>query len=227
MTPRRGRWARGAGGVARLAALALGAAAAVLAAAALRGGGLRVNPSASLPRGLYRLAPAGGPPRRGDLVLACPPAGLAALARRRGYLPAGRCPGRVQPLGKLVLAAAGDVLEVSAGGLRLNGLALPATAPLAADARSRPLPRWASGRYRVRPREVWLVASHPRSLDSRYFGPVDAAQVLGRLTPLATAGGADPAPLAALLRGAAPRGWPAGGRPEPPRACRGAVPGTE
>ncbi|HVT59504.1 MAG TPA: conjugative transfer signal peptidase TraF [Thermoanaerobaculia bacterium] len=182
----------------RVAAAILAAGAAAATALGLRA--LRVNTSPSLPRGLYRLEHSAGTLHPGVLVLACPPPAVARLARARGYLPAGRCPGGVQPLGKLVLAAAGDLVDLAPGGLRLNGEPLPATASRVLDSRSRRLPRYPSGRYRVAAGELWLIAPHPRSLDSRTFGPVAEAQVLGVLTPLATLTGADPAPLAARLR---------------------------
>ncbi|HVT18576.1 MAG TPA: conjugative transfer signal peptidase TraF [Thermoanaerobaculia bacterium] len=177
------------------------ATAAGLCLAALGAPGLRLELSASLRRGLYRLDPLAGTALvPGKLVAACPPPSLAALARARGYLRAGLCPGGVKPLGKLVLAAAGDLVELAPAGLRLNGQALPATAQLTSDSRGRPLPHYPAGCYRVLPGEVWLISPHPRSLDSRTFGPLPASQVLGVLTPLLTATGADPRPLAALLR---------------------------
>lgn len=165
----------------------------------LRPGRLCFNSSASLPRGLYLLGDGGGA-RPGDLVLACPPAGFGRLAVARGYLGRGGCPGGSRPLGKLLLAVAGDRLEVGAGAVALDGRRLAGTATLAADLEGRPLPRVAAGARRVADGEVWLVAAHPRSLDSRYFGPIAVAEVLGRLVPLLTAGGADAGGLAGEIR---------------------------
>ena len=181
--------------LASLGCLAAGAIA--LAAPAVR---LRLNLSPSLPRGLYRLLPAGAL-APGQLVLACPPADFARLARARGYLPPGPCPGGSQPLGKLLLAVAGDRLHVAPGGITLDGIVLPSTASAATDRAGRPLPHWA-GSHRVAPGTLWLISPHPRSLDSRYFGPVASARILGRLQPLATATGADPLPLAVAIRNA-------------------------
>jgi type IV secretory pathway protease TraF len=83
---------------------------------------LRVNLSASLPRGLYRLDPACGRAALspGDFVLACPPAAFARLASARGYLPPGPCPGGTQPLGKLVLALPSDRLDLGPAGIALD-----------------------------------------------------------------------------------------------------------
>jgi conjugative transfer signal peptidase TraF len=160
---------------------------------------LRVNFSASLPWGLYRLD-AGAGARPGDLVLACPPAGFARFAVARHYLLRGSCPGGSRALGKLLLAVAGDRLEVERRGIALAGRPLPGTAALATDGDGRPLPRLAPGARRVGAGEVWLVAAHPRSLDSRYFGPIGVSQLRGRLVPLLVGGGADPAGLAAAIR---------------------------
>jgi conjugative transfer signal peptidase TraF len=162
-------------------------------------GRLWFNSSASLPRGLYVLGDGGGA-RPGDLVLACPPAAFARLALARGYLRRGGCPGGSRPLGKVLLAVAGDRVEVDAGAVAVDGRRLPGTASAAADLAGRVLPRVAAGARRVAVGEVWLVSPHPRSIDSRYFGPVGSSQVLGRLVPVLTAGGADPGGLAEEIR---------------------------
>jgi conjugative transfer signal peptidase TraF len=178
-------------------------------------GRLCFNSSPSLPLGLYLLGDAGRA-RPGDLVLACPPPAFGRLAVARGYLRRGGCPGGSRPLGKLLLAVAGDRLEVGAGAVALDGRRLPGTASLAADLDGRPLPRVAAGARRVADGEVWLVSPHRRSLDSRYFGPIGAAQVLGRLVPLLTAGGADAGGLAGEIRGARAGGHKGGRLPTAP-----------
>ena len=160
---------------------------------------LRFNLSPCVPRGVYYLA-SGEPVRAGQLVLACPPAGAAELALRRHYLRPGSCPGGTKPIGKLVAALSGDRLEVALAGIKVNGRLLSSTATRAVDSRGRPLPGQPAGERRVAPGEVWLLSAHPRSFDSRYFGPVGAAQVLGAMTPLITAGGVDPTTLAAEIR---------------------------
>jgi conjugative transfer signal peptidase TraF len=194
------RWLRWLGGLAVMAVLAGWGLGWSMGWGPGRGPGrVWFNSSASLPRGLYLLDDAGGA-RPGDLVLACPPAAFARLALARGYLRRGGCPGGSRPLGKVLLAVAGDRLEVGAGAVALDGRRLPGTASAAADGEGRPLPRAVAGARRVGEGEVWLVSPHPRSVDSRYFGPIGAGQVLGRLVPLLTAGGADPGGLAGEIR---------------------------
>jgi conjugative transfer signal peptidase TraF len=155
-----------------------------------------------LPRGVYRLDRLGdaGAVRPGDLVLACAPAGFARLALARHYFGSGRCPGGTKPIGKLVLAVAGDRLDLEPGGITVNGRALRATGTLGSDSEGRVLPHAGAGERRVAAGQVWLVAPHRSSLDSRYFGPVAVSQVLGQLTPVVVGGGADPEALAAEIR---------------------------
>lgn len=168
----------------------VGVAGTLLGAAALVSVG-RFNGSASLPRGLYLEIPRGWlrrAPARGDLVVFCAPAAAGELARRRGYLGSGPCgagaAGGAAALGKVVLAAGGDEVAFAVAGLAVNGRAVAASRPLPRDAAGRPLAHYPFGRWRVAPGEVWLFAPyHPRSYDSRYFGPVAVAAVRGWLIP--------------------------------------------
>ncbi len=168
-------------------------------ALAWQGTHLRFNLSPCVPRGVYYLT-SGEAPRAGRLVLACPPARAAELALRRHYLLAGSCPGGTKPIGKLVAALAGDRVELAVAGIVVNGRALPSTASLAVDSAGRPLPRQPVGERRVAAGEVWVLSAHAHSFDSRYFGPIGAAQVLGTMTPLIVGGGVDPATLAGQIR---------------------------
>src|SRR5690348_11800545 len=102
-------------------------------------GHYRVNVSGSLPIGLYRVVEPSL--ARGALVLACLPASVARMARERGYVHRGACPGSSAPIGKFVLAIAGDTVDVSGHGLAANGRLVTGTKPLAYDSRDRRLPR--------------------------------------------------------------------------------------
>ena len=147
--------------------------------------GLRVNLSASMPVGLYRIT--SGPPAKGVTVLACLPEHVAVFARTRGYVPSGRCPGAAAPIGKVVLAMPGDSVEVNNSGLIVNGRPVQNTKPLAVDGAGRPIPRFPDGTYVVAGGEVWLYSPYSkRSFDSRYFGPLTLTSVLDRVLPLWT-----------------------------------------
>jgi conjugative transfer signal peptidase TraF len=143
--------------------------------------GLRLNLSPSLPLGVYIVTAAG------KLVEFCPSEPFASMAITRGYRARGTCPDGGAPLLKPVVAAPGDVVDVSAAGIAVNNIRVPNTAPLAVDSASRPLAHWPFGRYVVAPGTSWVASSyHPRSFDSRYFGPLSTEAVRHRLKALLT-----------------------------------------
>jgi conjugative transfer signal peptidase TraF len=145
--------------------------------------GVRINTSPSLPMGLYITTPDAD----ANLVEFCPVEPFATLSIVRGYRDPGACRDGAAPLLKPVIASAGDVVEVSARGISVNGALLPNTAPLTRDTKGRHLEAWPSGRYVVDPGTIWVVSSyHPRSFDSRYFGPLSTAAIRHRLKPFLT-----------------------------------------
>ena len=147
--------------------------------------GLRINTSPSLPVGLY--VTTADP--NASLVEFCPAEPYAQLAIVRGYRSAGNCPDGAAPLLKPVVAKSGDVVDVSQAGIVVNGKRIPNTAPVGADTRGRQLVPWPSGRYLVKPGDIWVASSfNRRSFDSRYFGPVPTIAIRDRLRPLITGG---------------------------------------
>jgi conjugative transfer signal peptidase TraF len=138
--------------------------------------GLRVNATASMPRGVYRLAP--GVPERGDLVSVCLEEGdFASLALDRGYLRSGSCPNGLEPLLKRVAGMPGDRLELSQDGIAINGRVWPQSRTISWDGHDRPMPDAKSLKSRTIPDGLVLVLSdrHPGGFDSRYFGLVSIA----------------------------------------------------
>jgi conjugative transfer signal peptidase TraF len=145
--------------------------------------GLRINSSPSLPIGLY-LTSTGD---RANLVEFCPAEPFSSLAIERGYRDPGDCRDGAAPLLKPVVAKSGDVVDYSVRGISVNGNLLSNTAPIPVDTRGRALTPWAFGRYVVQPGTVWVASSfHPRSFDSRYFGPVPASAIRDHVQPLLT-----------------------------------------
>jgi len=118
--------------------------------------GLRINLTPSLPKGFYLLCP--GTPGRGDLAAFCLEGDFAELARQRGYLQAGSCPSGLRPLLKKVAGLPGDVIP--------GDLAVRST-----DSQGRPMPSILSSGV-VPPGMALMLAEHPGSFDSRYFGLV-------------------------------------------------------
>lgn len=152
--------------------------------------GIRVNDTASMPQGLWRVRAADAPLRRGDIVTVClPDTKMIRLAAARGYLPAGLCGGGYEPVVKPVAAIPGDRVAVTPRGIAVDGRPVPHTVQLTKDSAGRPLYGVALGVYVVRPGRMWLLSGHDRrSFDSRYFGPVPMANVRDVARPLWVSG---------------------------------------
>ena len=152
--------------------------------------GLRLNLTPSLPRGVYLLR--SGVPVKGDLVAACLPHEAASLGRERGYLGPGHCPAGAAPVLKFAATIAGDVVAVGAD-IKVNGKHLQPAPPLE-DRAGRPLEIFPAGHYELAAGELWLYSPSTRSWDSRFFGPVQAENVLGVVRPICTWDGAETFP---------------------------------
>lgn len=140
--------------------------------------------SSSMPRGFFLLLRPPGQPRP-RLVLLCLPPELAELGRARGYLGLGTCPGGAAAVVKPVVAVGGDRVSIGPEGVRVNGVLLPRSAPLARDREGRPLTvRW-RGPAVLPPGSVLVVSTFTeRSWDGRYWGPLPALSVRARAVPL-------------------------------------------
>jgi conjugative transfer signal peptidase TraF len=127
------------------------------------------NASPSVPVGLYFVTQAS--PGVGDLaVLRLPPV-VAAFAARRGYLPTSAY------LLKPIVAVAGDLVCRFGEQIFVRGRF--AAIAKAADDDGNVMPAWQGCRV-LQTGEVFVLADHPASFDSRYFGPLDIASVMGR-----------------------------------------------
>ena len=128
------------------------------------------NASASAPLGLYLIEP-DAPLELGDMVAARAPSGARQLAAMRGYLPSG------VPLVKRIAAMEGS--RVCAPGARIAVDGRTVARRRKRDAHGRPMPWW-TGCRRLRSGEVLLLNRARASFDSRYFGPVEQAEILGK-----------------------------------------------
>jgi len=153
---------------------------------AMAAAGLRVNATPSMPIGVWRIDSATAPAARGDIVVVCLPALPGARQGfRRGYLGAGLCPDKREPLVKPIAAVDGDLVTISEAGIAVNGHLMPHIEALEVDDAGRRLRFMPDGAYRVEPGQVWLLSGHDsRSFDSRYFGPVPVAAIRGRAQPV-------------------------------------------
>jgi len=137
------------------------------------------NVSGSLPVGLYRLEPTRAV-AAGDLVAYRPKPEWSRAFAARGYLPDG------VPLLKPIAAVAPSV--VCREGLLITIDGASAAMALEKDRAGRSLPRWTGCRV-LAPQAVFLLAPDvPDALDSRYFGPVDRRDLIGRIAPIRTRG---------------------------------------
>ena len=156
----------------------------VLLLAAGWGMGLRVNLTPSYPLGLWRIRALDRGVDVGDRIFICPP--LTAKfeqAFERGYLRPGLCPGWRSPLIKTVVALPGQRIEVGTS-VTIDGRPLPKSQLQPADGAGRPLSPFPGG---IVPAGFVIVHSPFRgSYDSRYFGPIPTAGVLGLALPVWT-----------------------------------------
>ena len=107
--------------------------------------GLRVNLTPSYPLGLWRIEPLAHDPGVGDRIFICPPPDPAfELARDRGYLGHGLCPGWFSPLIKTVVAVAGQRVVVD-GDIAVGGVHLPHSSVRPTDGAGRALAPFAGG----------------------------------------------------------------------------------
>ncbi|MCA1408831.1 conjugative transfer signal peptidase TraF [Ensifer sp. IC3342] len=140
-------------------------------------GGYRVNLTPSEPLGLWRVVRLDRPAAVGDLVFICPPQTTAIReARARGYLRPGLCPAGVAPLIKSVVAVAGRRVDVGTS-VSVNGRLVPSSTLAQRDAWGRQMTPFSGG---IVPADyVFLHSAFAGSYDSRYFGPIPAAGILG------------------------------------------------
>lgn len=146
-------------------------------------GGLRFNLTPSEPLGLWRVVSLDRPAAVGDLVFVCPPQAIAAFGLERGYFRWGSCPSGVAPLIKTVAATTGAHIVIG-DEVEIDGAPLLHSRLSSRDGAGRPLVPWSGG---VVP-AGWIFLHSPfaGSYDSRYFGPVPEAGLLGLARPLLT-----------------------------------------
>jgi conjugative transfer signal peptidase TraF len=139
--------------------------------------GLRVNTTPSEPLGLWRIAPIDRPVAIGDLVFICMPnSAVQREGMSRGYLHRGLCPSGTAPLIKKVAAIAGQQITIDRS-VSIDGVPLHNSRLVDRDGLGRSIRPFSGGMV---PRgQVFLHSAFPGSWDSRYFGPVPTAGILG------------------------------------------------
>ena len=171
------RWERVAIPLAILAGVAL-------ASNLLWWSGWRINLTESEPLGFYRLFPVEPTTaiRPGERIEFCPPPSVTP-ARFPFYMK-GDCPGGGMPMFKQVVGVPGDRITVTLQGVTINGRALSYSGQLT---RSGTWP-WLRlphqlGTFTLGPDQYWVYGSGAKpalaaqSFDSRYWGPVERAEI--------------------------------------------------
>lgn len=126
------------------------------------------NASRSVPMGWYLVSKR--QPNFGEIAVIRPPEWIEIYASARGYLPL------QTPLLKPVRAIKGSFVCRFGRYVFINGNLVAKAKYL--DTKHRMLPVW-KGCRTLKSDEVFVVGQHRDSFDSRYFGPVNRAQVLG------------------------------------------------
>lgn len=138
------------------------------------------NPSDSVARGWYLIEPTSDTTvlRPGRIVLARLPVSVAAFAAQHGYLPEG------VPILKRVGAVEPQSVCVQDRMVLIDGTVVATVRTH--DGARRLMPLWLSCRPLAHGELFLLSSTNPASFDSRYFGPINAASVLGVAYPLWT-----------------------------------------
>lgn len=171
--------------ITRLSPLLWVASAFLIVAATAYFTGIRFTLTPSIPMGFYLYTDA--EPTIGRLATFCPPEDAAQFALERGYLHRGPCPGGVEPLGKYVLAAPGDRIAIEPKGISVNGTPIDSSAVYYRDRIGRELPHYPFGEHVIGPDSLFMFSTHhPRSYDSRYFGPIPKSSIISTARPLWT-----------------------------------------
>ncbi len=147
--------------------------------------GARINTTKSIPIGLYWATCA--KPSKGSYVMFCPPPERAAfdVAKDRGYITAGPCPGGYGYMMKRILAVKGDAVRSCEQGVFINGALLALSKPLSSDLSGRALPQYRTDNHTLAADEVLLMSDvSATSFDGRYFGPVPVAQIRSVIKPV-------------------------------------------
>lgn len=147
--------------------------------------GARINTTRSIPIGLYWTSDTEA--GKGAYVRFCPPdIDAMAMARQRGYISAGFCPGDYGYIMKRISAVDGDTVTIDSRGVAVNGRLLPFSRPRAIDAAGRPLPELQAS-YTLQADQMLLMSDVSNtSFDARYYGPVNRAQIEAVIKPVIT-----------------------------------------
>jgi len=125
---------------------------------------LAINPTDSLPRGLYMRVDA--------------PIAVGAIVEfKTPEIVRANVAGHFEYLLKPIVAAPGDRVDTTSDEVVINGIAVANSTIMTTDSRGRSVPQWRENRI-LGPDELFVLSTRiPNSVDSRYFGPIHRRQV--------------------------------------------------
>jgi len=146
--------------------------------------GIKVNMSASIPKGIY--IKSRKTMEKGDFVIFCPPNnGIFEMALERHYLPRGYCSIGSAFLFKQIAGEEGDEITSNRQGVIVNKVRLPLSKPFTQDALGMKLPHFIAENYKLKKTELLLMSvQNPLSFDARYFGLINKSKIISVVKPI-------------------------------------------
>jgi len=146
--------------------------------------GYRLNPSDSIPIGLYKISGSSG--FKNKYVIFCPDnRDEFKRAVERGYISKGFCQSGFGYMMKKVVAIEGDIISVTDKGVIVNNKIQSYSTPLTKDGANRALNQWRINDYQLKHNELLTMTDQDKwSFDGRYYGLIKTNQVKGVITPI-------------------------------------------
>lgn len=147
--------------------------------------GFRFNLTPSLPLGIWKIDKIFTPLEKGEYIWFTPTKEIADFAIQRGYLKENKnLPNNTISMLKQVRGLPGDTYSFKENDLYINDEPVENTTRRELDSKGRSMPQIEGG---VVPEgRFFVLAIHPHSFDSRYFGTIPKQNVIGRAKPFIT-----------------------------------------
>lgn len=146
--------------------------------------GYQVNVTASYPMGIYKIYEDSKNINRNDMILFCPPDNdTFKMAKKVGYLRSGFCPGNYIKMMKKVSGLPGDKININKF-VYVNSKKLINSDLYKKDSQDNILPELKEN-FILEDDQYFLMSDYDKkSFDSRYFGPINKKQLIGKMKPI-------------------------------------------
>lgn len=146
--------------------------------------GVVINITSSIPIGIYLKT--NSQIENQKFVLICPPNDneIIKLGKERGYIEAGKCPGKYGHIMKEIVGVPGDHVIINKKGVFLNGQFIKDSKPLKIDSHNRLMPLLISNKILRENEYLVMGLDNPLSFDSRYFGFIEKRNIVSTIKPL-------------------------------------------